>query len=92
MTGISSKFRCSTRLGWKPERVRVREFACEREEHGRVAVRAIEIPLPPLSAQREVVARLDSAKARAEKLEAKAREGVVVCETMRKAILKEAFE
>ena len=51
-----------------------------------------EIPIPPLSVQREVVARLDSAKARAEKLEAKAREGVAVCETMRKAILKEAFE
>lgn len=50
------------------------------------------IPLPPISTQREVVARLDLAKARAEKLEAKAREGVVVCETMRKAILKEAFE
>ena len=52
----------------------------------------LEIPVPPLSAQREVVARLDSAKARAEKLEAKAREGAAVCETMRKAILKEAFE
>ncbi len=50
------------------------------------------VPLPPLSIQREVVARLDSAKARAEKLEAKAREGVDVCETMRKAILMEAFE
>lgn len=52
----------------------------------------IEIPLPPLAVQREVVARLDVAKAKAEKLEAKAREGVAVCETMRKAILKEAFE
>ena len=31
-------------------------------------------------------------KAKAEKLEAKAREGAAVCETMRKAILKEAFE
>ena len=51
-----------------------------------------EFPVPPLSAQREVVERLDAAKARAEKLEAKAREGVAVCETMRKAILKEAFE
>ena len=50
------------------------------------------VPLPPLSIQRDVVARLDAAKARAEKLEAKAREGVDVCETMRKAILKEAFE
>ena len=51
-----------------------------------------EIPFPALAVQREVVARLDLAKARAEKLEAKAREGVSVCETMRKAILKEAFE
>ena len=51
-----------------------------------------EIPFPALAVQREVVARLDAAKARAEKLEAKAREGVAVCETMRKAILKEAFE
>lgn len=54
-------------------------------------VMSFEIPLPSLAVQREVVARLDSAKARAEKLEAKAREGVAVCETMRKAILKEAF-
>lgn len=50
------------------------------------------IPIPPFSVQREVVSRLDSVKARAEKLEAKAREGMAVCETMRKAILKEAFE
>ena len=56
------------------------------------ALNSIEIPFPPLAVQREVVARLDSAKARADKLEAKAREGVVVCETMRKAILKEAFD
>lgn len=55
-------------------------------------LREVLIPLPPLPAQREVVERLDAAKARAEKLEAKAREGVAVCETMRKAILKEAFE
>jgi type I restriction enzyme S subunit len=55
------------------------------------ALNSIEIPFPPLADQREVVARLDGAKAKAEKLEAKAREGVAVCETMRKAILKEAF-
>ena len=52
---------------------------------------SFEIPLPSLAVQREVVARLDGAKEKAGKLEAKAREGVVVCETMRKAILKEAF-
>ena len=56
------------------------------------ALNSIAIPLPPLADQREVVARLDSAKARAEKLELKAREGVAVCETMRKAILKETFD
>ena len=56
------------------------------------ALNSIAIPLPPLSIQREVVARLDGAKEKAEKLELKAREGVAVCETMRKAILKEAFD
>ena len=56
------------------------------------SVSSILLPFPSLPAQREVVARLDGAKAKAEKLEAKAREGVAVCETMRKAILKEAFD
>ena len=56
------------------------------------ALNDITLPLPALSIQRRVVGCLSAAKARAEKLEAKAREGVAVCETMRKAILKEAFE
>ena len=56
------------------------------------AIAELNVYVPPLAAQREVVTRLDFVKARAEKLEAKAREGVAVCETMRKAILKEAFE
>ena len=55
-------------------------------------IETYEIPFPPMRVQKEIVARLSTAKARAEKLEAKAREGVAVCETMRKAILKEAFE
>ena len=55
-------------------------------------IETYEIPFPPARVQKEIVARLSTAKARAEKLEAKAREGVAVCETMRKAILKEAFE
>ena len=54
-------------------------------------IESAEIPLPSLPVQRQTVDRLSAAKARAEKLEAKAREGVAVCETMRKAILKEAF-
>ena len=59
---------------------------------GLAAIRAMNISFPSLSVQRQIVARLSTAKARAEKLEAKAREGVAVCETMRKAILKEAFD
>ena len=55
-------------------------------------LKGVEIPLPSLPVQRQIVDRLSAAKARAEKLEAKAQEGVAVCETMRKAILKEAFD
>ena len=55
-------------------------------------IESAEIPLPSLPVQRQIVDRLSAAKVRTEKLEAKAREGVAVCETMRKAILKEAFE
>ena len=56
------------------------------------SVSSILLPFPSLPVQRQIVDRLSAAKARTEKLEAKAREGVAVCETMRKAILKEAFE
>ena len=55
-------------------------------------IETYEIPFPPMRVQKEIVARLSTAKARAEKLELKAREGVAVCETMRKAIMKEAFD
>lgn len=50
------------------------------------------LPLPTSSVQREVVARLDAAKAKKEKLLAAARRGREAAALMRKAILKEAFE
>ena len=50
------------------------------------------LPLPPLSVQREVVARLDAAKAKKQKLVAAAKRGRETAALMRKAILKEAFE
>jgi len=53
---------------------------------------SLEIPLPPLAVQREIVARLDAAKARSEGIAAKAREAVATCEKLRKAILAEAFQ
>jgi restriction endonuclease S subunit len=55
-------------------------------------IETYEIPFPPERVQKAIADRLFVAKTRAEKLEAKAREGVAVCETMRKAILKEAFD
>ena len=72
----------------------VRENASGATAQGIKSSRLVNLSvlIPGFQKQRQIADRLDSAKARAEKLEAKAREGMAVCETMRKAILKEAFE
>jgi type I restriction enzyme S subunit len=77
-------------LGMKEEMVSQAQGGAQ-PNISQIKIKNLRVCLPPLSIQREVVARLDGAKAKAERLEAKAREGVAVCETMRKAILKEAF-
>jgi len=56
------------------------------------ALAGIELPLPPLPAQREIVARLDAAKARKEALVSAAKRGREAAAVWRKAILKEAFD
>ena len=50
------------------------------------------LPLPPLSVQRSIVARLDAARARCEKVAALARRAAETCGDLRKALLKDAFE
>lgn len=50
-----------------------------------------EIYIPSLLAQREIVAKLDAARERSEKLKRAAEEGLQTAALMRKAILKEAF-
>ena len=50
------------------------------------------VPLPPLSVQRDVVARLDAARARCEGIAEQARRGAAAAENLKKALLKEAFE
>ena len=72
----------------------VRENASGATAQGIKSSRLVNLSvlIPNCQKQRQIAERLDAAKTRAEKLEAKAREGVAVCETMRKAILKEAFE
>ena len=63
-----------------------------RQRISRSNLSQIEIPVPSFAVQREVVARLDAAKAKKEKLVAAARRGCETAALMRKAILKEAFE
>ncbi len=53
---------------------------------------ALSIPLPPLSVQREIVARLDAARVRSEGIAELARRGAAAAENLKKALLKEAFE
>ena len=55
-------------------------------------VKSLIVPLPPLPVQREIVARLDAAKARKEALVDAAKRGLAEAAQMRKAILKEEFE
>ena len=52
----------------------------------------LSIPLPAFSTQRAIVAKLDAAKERCEKLKAAAMCGLAAAENLRKAILAEAFE
>ena len=52
----------------------------------------LSIPLPPIEVQKEIVAKLDAAKERCEKLKAEAERGLRAAENLRKAILSEAFE
>ena len=50
------------------------------------------LSIPTLDAQRAIVAKLDAAKERCEKLKAAAMRGHAAAENLRKAILAEAFE
>ena len=50
------------------------------------------LSIPTLDAQRAIVAKLDAAKERCEKLKAAAMRGLAAAENLRKAILAEAFE
>ena len=57
-----------------------------------MALNNIQIPLPSLTSQRAIVAKLDAAKERCEKVKAAALRGLAAAENLRKAILAEAFE
>ena len=56
------------------------------------AVSSVEVSITSLPEQRTIVAKLDAAKERCEKLKAAAMRGLAAAENLRKAILAEAFE
>ena len=53
---------------------------------------SLSLPLPPLSEQKAIAARLDAARARSEGIAEQARRGAAAVENLKKALLKEAFE
>ena len=55
-------------------------------------IKDFEFPLPSVEVQKEIVAKLDAAEERCEKLKAEAERGLRAAENLRKAILSEAFE
>ncbi len=52
----------------------------------------IQIPLPPLSVQKEIVARLDKLSENVKRLEANYKQIIANCDELKKSILKKTFE
>ena len=51
-----------------------------------------QIPLPPLSVQKEIVARLDKLSENVKRLEANYKQIIADCDELKKSILKKTFE
>ena len=52
----------------------------------------LQIPLPPLSDQKEIVARLDKLSENVKRLEANYKQIIANCDELKKSILKKTFE
>lgn len=57
-----------------------------------IKIKNLEIKFPSLDEQARIVARLEAAKARCERLKAESERGLKAAEALRKAVLAEAFE
>ena len=55
-------------------------------------LRSFQIPLPPLSVQKEIVARLDKLSENVKRLEANYKQIIANCDELKKSILKKTFE
>ena len=55
-------------------------------------IKALQIPLPPLSVQKEIVTRLDKLSENVKRLEANYKQIIADCDELKKSILKKTFE
>ena len=55
-------------------------------------LRSFQIPLPPLSVQKEIVARLDKLSENVKRLEANYKQIIANCDELKKTILKQTFQ
>jgi len=55
-------------------------------------IKTLQIPLPPLSVQKEIVARLDKLSENVKRLEANYKQIIANCDELKKSILKKTFE
>ena len=55
-------------------------------------IKALQIPLPPLPVQKEIVARLDKLSENVKRLEANYKQIIANCDELKKSILKKTFE
>jgi len=57
-----------------------------------IKIRNLQIPLPPLSVQKEIVARLDKLTENVKRLETNYKQIIANCDELKKSILKKTFE
>lgn len=66
--------------------------ACGLKRLSKEYVESFQIPLPPLSVQKEIVARLDKLSENVKRLEANYKQIIADCDELKKSILKKTFE
>ncbi len=62
------------------------------EKFNKTQFKTLQIPLPPLSVQKEIVARLDKLSENVKRLEANYKQIIADCDELKKSILKKTFE
>ncbi len=70
----------------------VGEAGATRQALTKADLESFQIPLPPLSIQKQIVAKLDSLSEKVKQLESNHKQVLADCDELKKALLKQAFE